>query len=235
VQLELLVLRECGLSGRASATRVGASESWQRRLALAQRRGGQLMDWVGHHGDIAHRGLSDPRYGCGPDDKVGPLDVSARAEFPVGEAVWNTATKYLVECRYPNDVQVVIAGGYPDIKGGTKWIGEHGWVWVDWGQFETSDPGWKEEVRKGKEKKNLAVLLPVSPGHQREFLDCVKSRRRTLTPVEVAHRSQTPGHLGYVASVVGRKLRWDAGKQELVGDAQASQLLSRPMRAPWRL
>jgi hypothetical protein len=53
--------------------------------------------------------------------------------------------------------------------------------------------------------------------------------------VEIAHRSQTPGHLGYVASVVGRKLRWDAEKQEIVGDAQASQLLSRPMRAPWHL
>ena len=79
------------------------------------------------------------------------------------------------------------------------------------------------------------MLLPVSPGHQREFLDCVKSRRRTLTPVEVAHRSQTPGHLGYVASVVGRKLRWDAAKQEIIGDAQAQQLLARAMRAPWKL
>jgi predicted dehydrogenase len=197
--------------------------------------GGQLMDWIGHHGDIAHWGLANPKYGCGPDDKVGPLEVSAKAEFPAGEAVWNTATKFLVECRYPNDVQVVIAGGYPDIKGGTKWIGEHGWVWVDRGKFETSDPGWKDEVRKREQKKDLPVPLTVSPGHQREFLDCVKSRKRTLTPVEVAHRSQTPGHLGYVASVVGRKLRWDAEKQEIIGDAQASQLLSRPMRAPWHL
>jgi hypothetical protein len=53
--------------------------------------------------------------------------------------------------------------------------------------------------------------------------------------VEVAHRSQTPGHLGYVASVVGRKLRWDAAKQEIIGDAQAQQLLARALRAPWKL
>jgi predicted dehydrogenase len=197
--------------------------------------GGQLMDWIGHHGDIAHWGLSNPKYGCGPDDKVGPLEVSARAEFPAGEAVWNTATKYRVECRYPNDIDFVIAGGYPDIKGGTKWIGEHGWVCVDRGRFETSDPHWKEEIRQREGKKDLAVLLTVSPGHQREFLDCVKSRKKALTPVEVAHRSQTPGHLGYVASVVGRKLRWDAAKQEIIDDAQAAQLLSRPMRSPWHL
>ena len=39
--------------------------------------GGQLLDWIGHHGDIAHWGLSNPKYGCGPDDKVGPQEVSA--------------------------------------------------------------------------------------------------------------------------------------------------------------
>jgi hypothetical protein len=38
-----------------------------------------------------------------------------------------------------------------------------------------------------------------------------------------------------VASVVGRKLRWDAAKQEIIGDAQAQQLLARAMRAPWKL
>jgi predicted dehydrogenase len=197
--------------------------------------GGQLMDWIGHHGDIAHWGLSNAKYGCGPDDRIGPLEVSATAEFPAAEAVWNTATKYRVECRYPNDIELVIAGGHPDVKGGTKWVGEHGWVWVDRGRFETSDPHWKEEIAKREEKKDLDVLLKVSPGHQREFLDCVKSRKPTLTPVEVAHRSQTPGHLGYIASVVGRKLRWDAAKQEIIGDAQAAQLLSRPLRSPWHL
>jgi predicted dehydrogenase len=197
--------------------------------------GGQLMDWIGHHCDIAHWGLSNPKYGCGPDDKIGPLEVSATAEFPAGDAVWNTATKYKVECRYPNEIDLVIAGGYGDIKGGTKWIGEGGWVWVDRGRFETSDPKWKDEIKKREEKKDLTVALTISPGHQREFLDCIKSRKKTLTPVEVAHRSQTPGHLGYVASVVGRKLRWDAAKQEIIGDAQAQQLLSRAMRAPWKL
>jgi predicted dehydrogenase len=207
-------------------------KNWRWNYAFG---GGQLMDWIGHHGDIAHWGLSNPKYGAGPDDKIGPLEISGQAEFPAGDALWNTATKFLVECRYPNDIELVIAGGHPSIKSGTKWIGEHGWVWVDRGRFETSDSHWKEEVRKREEKKDLEVLLPVSPGHQREFLDCVKSRRRTLTPVEVAHRSQTPGHLGYIASVVGRKLRWDADKQEIVGDVQAAQLLSRPMRAPWHL
>ena len=72
--------------------------------------GGQLMDWIGHHCDIAHWGLANPQYGCGPDDAVGPLEVSATAEFPAKNDVWNTATKYHIECKYPNNVDVVIAG-----------------------------------------------------------------------------------------------------------------------------
>jgi len=197
--------------------------------------GGQLLDWIGHHNDIGHWGLSNPKYGCGPDNQVGPLEVSATAEFPPKDANWNTATKYRIECKYPNDIEVVIAGGYSGIPMGTKWIGENGWVFVDRGKFETSDKAWKKEIAEREGKKDLAILLPVSPGHQRQFLDCVKSRQKTLTPVEIAHRSQTPGHLGYIASVVGRKLKWDAAKQEIVDDPEASKLLSREMRAPWHL
>jgi hypothetical protein len=130
---------------------------------------------------------------------------------------------------------LTIAGGFGDIRSGTKWIGERGWVWVDRGRFETSDPKWKREIAEREKKGNLELHLPVSPGHQRQFLDCVKSRQRTLTPVEVAHRSATTGHLGYISSVVGRKLRWDAEKQEIIGDSEATKLMSRPIRAPWHL
>jgi len=198
--------------------------------------GGQLMDWIGHHNDIAHWGLTSAKYGTGlSDDRIGPVEVSARAEFPAGAAVWNTATNYRVECKYPNQIELVIAGGHNDIKGGTKWIGERGWVWVDRGRFDTSDPHWKQEIGEREKKGNLEVRLPISRSHQRQFLDCVKSRQQTLTPVAVAHRSQSPGHLGYVASVVQRPLKWDAAKQEIIGDPQASQLLSGTMRQPWQL
>jgi predicted dehydrogenase len=195
--------------------------------------GGQLLDWIGHHCDIAHWGLSSAKFGVGPDDQIGPLEVTGTAEFPPQTANWNTAKKYRVECKYPNNVELVIAGGYPEIKGGTKWIGANGWVWVDRGRFETSDPKWKEEIAQREKKGDLQTALYISPGHQREFLDSVKSRKRTLTPVEIAHRSQTPGHLGYISSVVGRTIKWDAAKQAIIGDVEAGKLMNKPMRAPF--
>jgi predicted dehydrogenase len=197
--------------------------------------GGNLMDWIGHHCDIAHWGLANPHFGCGPDDAVGPLEVSATADFPPHGDVWNTATKYRIECKYPNNIEVVIAGGYGEIAGGAKWIGPDGWIRIDRGVFEASNPDWIRDIQKLDKSGELKVKLYNSPGHHKEFLDSIKSRKRTLTPVEIAHRSQTPGHLGHIAAVVGRKLKWDAAKQVIVGDPEASKLLTKTMRAPWHV
>jgi hypothetical protein len=198
------------------------------------------MDWIGHHCDIAHWGLSNPKFGCGPDDQVGPLELSATAEFPPQDATWNTATRYRIECQYPNHVELVIAGGHDDIRGGTKWIGEHGWVWVNRGAFDASDKEWVETLKRGKRRveeaeTKMSFPLMVSANHWGQFLDSIKSRQKTVTPIQVAHRSQTPGHLGYIASRVGRKLKWDAARQQIIGDAEASKLLAKTFRPPWHL
>lgn len=183
--------------------------------------GGQLMDWVGHHVDIAHWGLGF--------DETGPSEVEGVGEFPDKDAIWNTATRYKVTCQYPQNVTMTIAGGYKEIRGGTKWIGDKGWVWVDRGKIECSDPGLLES------KAPVAIPYPTSPGHYQEFINSVKSRQKTLTPAEVALHSATPGWLGNIAMFTGRKIRWDAEKMEIVGDEAASRMLRRDMRAPWRI
>ena len=187
--------------------------------------GGQLLDWIGHHCDIAHWGLDF--------DNAGPSEIDGHGEFPAADAVWNTCTKYRVELKYPKDVTMTIAGGHADIKMGTKWIGTDGWVWVDRGEFDASNQEWKDwkflpdELRK--------VRLTKSTNHQRNFIDCVKSRERTITPVEVAHHSAIPGHLGLISMLVGRKIKWDAASETILGDAEASKLLTRGYRHPWKL
>ncbi len=106
-------------------------------------------------------------------------------------------------------------------------------MWVDRGGFEGSNEEWRdyrdlpEELRK--------VKLYVSNNHYRNFLDCVKSRQPTITPVETAHHSAIPGHLGLISMLVGRKLKWDVQTEHILGDAEASELLTRPFRPPWKL
>ncbi len=79
------------------------------------------------------------------------------------------------------------------------------------------------------------VKLYQSDNHHRNFLDCVKSRKPTITPVETAHHSLIPGHLGLISMLTGRKIHWDVEKEVIVNDAGASELLSRPYRAPYKL
>jgi predicted dehydrogenase len=186
--------------------------------------GGQLLDWIGHHCDIAHWGMD-----C--DEKSGPTEIEGTGEFPAKDAVWNTCTKYRVTLKYPNDVTMIIAGGHGDIRSGTKWIGTDGWVWVDRGGFDASNVEWFQQIPADKYK----VKLYKSDNHMRNFIDCVKSRERTITPVETAHHSALPGHLGLIAMLVGRKLKWDSQKEIIIGDPEATKLMSRAFRPPWKL
>jgi chromosome segregation ATPase len=62
----------------------------------------------------------------------------------------------------------------------------------------------------------------------------VKSRQPTIAPVETAHHSAIPGHLGLISMLVGRKIKWDVAKEVIVGDSEASKLLTRAYRKPWK-
>ncbi len=64
----------------------------------------------------------------------------------------------------------------------------------------------------------------------RNFIDCVKSRKPTITPVETAHHSAIPGHLGLISIIVGRKIKWDVAQEIILDDPEASKLLTRPYR-----
>ena len=66
--------------------------------------GGQLLDWIGHHCDIAHWGLDF--------DSSGPSEIEGHGDFPAPDALWNTCTKYRIELKYPRNITMIIAGGY---------------------------------------------------------------------------------------------------------------------------
>jgi predicted dehydrogenase len=187
--------------------------------------GGQLLDWIGHHCDIAH-------WGCDFDNS-GPSEIEGHGDFPPVDAVWNTCTKYRIELKYPQNITMTIAGGHRDIRSGTKWIGTEGWVHVNRGEFEGSNEEWRDY--KDLPDNLRKVKLYESSNHQQNFLDCIKSRKPTITPAETAHHSAIPGHLGLISMLVGRKIKWDVQKEQIIGDAEATKLLTRPYRPPWSL
>ena len=77
---------------------------------------------------------------------------------------------------------------------------------------------WTKPV-EDKSGKSAEQLLP----HVRNFLDCVKSRQEPASDLEGAHRVATACHLANLSLRLGRRLRWDAEREEIVGDAEAAR------------
>ena len=148
--------------------------------------GGQLLDWIGHHCDIAHWGMD-----C---DNDGPSEIEGQGEFPAKDAICNTAGRYRIELKYPKNITMVIAGGYNDIRSGAKWIGTEGWVWVDRGGFDASNPDWKTRPKpagRTAQSETLRVAQPLP-----EFPRLREIPQAHHRAGGTAHHSAIPGHLG---------------------------------------
>lgn len=207
----------CGPSPELPYMRARHHRWWRGHRAYG---GGVLMDWIGHHNDIAHWALDM--------DRLGPERIEAVGwVFPETD-VYNTPQDFEIRCSYPNGVETSISSNNAL---GTRLIGEDGWVYVRRGRTEASDERWLKSGFNPGPKKATS-----SPGHTRNFLDCFKSREACVAPAEVAHRSITPGHVGYVSNALGRPLNWDAKNQQVVDDSEANALLyEHAYREPWTL
>ncbi len=184
--------------------------------------GGQLTDWAGHHVDIAHWGLGL--------DRTGPVEVEGKGVYPK-DGLYDAPTQYKFTCKYANGLTMIVANDRQQPKGmGAMWYGKKGWIHVNRGGLNAEPKSVLDEVIGPDE-----IKLYNSRDHTQNFLDCVKSRKETITPVEIAHRSISVGLLGEIAMLTGEKLKWDPDKEIFLNSEKANRLLSRPMRAPWHI
>jgi len=185
--------------------------------------GGQLTDWAGHHIDIAN-------WGAGLEH-TGPVEISGAGVYPV-EGIFNVPVEYDFLCKYANGIEMRVANASRLPLGmGTTWHGDHGWIHVDRGDvIYASDPKILNEVIGENE-----IHLYKSENHWQNFIDCVKSGKPTIAPVEVAYRAISVALLGEIAMTTGQTIKWDPEKEEIIGNPRAARLLSRPYRQPWTL
>jgi predicted dehydrogenase len=95
------------------------------------------------------------------------------------------------------------------------------------------EPGSTNEFRTKPVKDSSGDRRTQLADHARNFIDCVKSRKQPHSDLESSHEVSTACHLANISLRVGRKLRWDAQKEKIVGDPEADAMLVRPYRAPW--
>jgi len=181
---------------------------------------GFVAGWGIHHVDIA-------QWGEGAD-LTGPVEVEGTGVFPA-EGFCDCATKWNVIMRYADGVIL----DYTDEgqnRHGITFEGTEGWVYVARGVIDAKPKKLLESVFGPGD-----LRLYESKDHIGNYLDCIRSRARTVCPIEVAIRSDMICHLSDIAMRLERKLRWDPDNERFVDDDAANRMLTRAMRSPWQI
>ncbi len=190
---------------------------WRFNLAYG---GGEMTDRGAHVIDLAQLGM-------GADD-TGPVEITARG-VQNKESLYNVFWDFEFENVYANGVRMIGSSQGPR---GVKFEGTEGWIFihVHGGKLE-AEPESLLTSKIGADE----LQLGRSPGHQRNFIECVLSRQQPVAPAEVGHRTASVCHLNNIAMLVGRTLRWDPVAEQIVDDPEAAALLTPRMRSPWSL
>lgn len=189
--------------------------------------GGQLTDWAAHHVDIANWGMGT--------EATGPSEIDGTGIFPK-TGLWDAATDYYVVAHYPagaspvapNGFNMILSNAFPN---GARFKGTNGSLFVGRGNALTTDPKEIKDTPIGENE----IHLYDSNNHAGNFLDCVKTRKETITPISAAHHAIAVAHLGNISMRLGRKVHWDPVAERFINDPIADRMLSRAMRSPWTI
>jgi predicted dehydrogenase len=182
---------------------------------------GFIVNWGVHHLDIAH-------WGC-PAISKEPFTIKAEATYR-NEGFTDNVSSWKAEYIFQSGLKMTFTDEFGGNELGCRFEGDEGWVRVDRGILNVH----KESMRRLKLKPD-DQHLPQSKNHAGNFLEAVLARKDPIAPVEAGHVASYLGIVPDISARLNRVLKWDPQKELFVGDTEANQMLSRPMRAPWKL
>ena len=164
------------------------------------------------------------------DDRTIPDTMHATFEFASGRLAMFGQYEASQNLALPGDRE--LARAKIELRGtlGTVYIGDPGYQIIPerGGQFQDTKER-MEAVRQNTPDGNL------TDQHTRNFLDCVKSRRRPTADVEIGHRSTTFSHLANISLQTRLRIEWDAEQEKITNSEEANELLHYEYRKPWKL
>ncbi|MFH1919026.1 MAG: Gfo/Idh/MocA family oxidoreductase [Planctomycetota bacterium] len=109
-------------------------------------------------------------------------------------------------------------------------IGTEGWIAIYYAAMDCEPQSLRDVPLAADD-----VRLPVGAGQERNFIECIRTRETPMSNIDDAVRSDIISHVSNIAVRAGRKIAWDPVKEEILGDVEASRMLTRAMREPWQL
>ena len=131
-----------------------------------------------------------------------------------------------VVARYANGVKLVFEEGKWPLH--VRFVGTEGMVYAD------DDGNMEAEPKSLLADRKFGKGYPQA-NHVRNFLDCVKTRRRPIAPAEGAHRANSACQIANICLQLGRKLTFTPENEKFVDDPMADRKLTRAAREPWLL
>lgn len=117
----------------------------------------------------------------------------------------------------------------PERRLGIYFHGTDATMYANYGMYRIMAEG---KRMAGKETPPQSI--PSSPGHEREWLDCIKSRKQPGCCVDYHVRVDVPIVLSLLSLKLGRSIRFDPTAEKIVGDAEAERLGTPTYRSPWK-
>jgi len=145
---------------------------------------------------------------------------------------------------YANGVKMIISNELPN---GIKFEGTEGWIFVTRGNYRASasDPVQSNASTKALTASNDKIITSVigeneinlyrSDEQHGNWLDCMRSRKLPISPVEVGHRSCSTCLVHHVVMKVKRKVYWDSINERFINDDEANSMLNRSHRWPYQV
>ncbi len=194
--------------------------------------GGKMTDWGAHHVDIGQWAIDQIGEGQGPlslDPVLGEHPVPLKYGMPTKDNYYNTSHNFHIRCQFPKEIELNIVSKSKH-GNGVFFEGTDGDLFVSRGRLSGDGAnGLKEKpLASDTIKKLYKGKTPTS--HMENFIACVKDREDPISDVYTHHRAMTTCHLANIAIRLGRKLKWDAKAEQIVGDDKANGWLAREQR-----
>ncbi len=90
------------------------------------------------------------------------------------------------------------------------------------------------EGNRMDEKTEPAHTIPSSPGQELEWLDCIKSGNQPLCNVDYHVKIDVAVNLSVLSMKLGRSIKFDPVKEEIIGDRAARRMAIPEYRRPWK-
>jgi predicted dehydrogenase len=92
----------------------------------------------------------------------------------------------------------------------------------------------REKYPEDTREKDIEIhAAPATRLHMLNFLAAIEEKKKPIADIEEGHISTASCILGNMAMKTGRTLSYDPRTRNVIGDAEATQLLQRSYRQPW--